>query len=376
MKTRIPLLLLAAGVVLAFAVAPARAVSGGKHEDILKAPFIAWLPSGCTGTLIAPDRVLTAGHCLDGFTPVGYSVLVGTDGNALVAPGGNRFAAAIAHGGIPARGFAIDPKFRESFPFAHKSPENAIALDDVGVILLARPVTGIAPVKLPGAGDHADETTGETASIFGYGLKSSSVSSSPKSLQTGEMSVISAAACKRAYPHAIIPSEICGQDLKSKRAPLIQACAGDSGGPFIRQTPQGPVQIGITSWGPEVKDAKCGTQHLPGVYMRISSFTSFINEANPVIEPYPLDPDGALPNVTGVPKVGQTLTCNPPAFGGSPSKLSFKWIFNNKTVSTKQTATATSAMVGHSVGCNVTARNASGHFDTFSPAIGRLVIKR
>ncbi len=94
------------------------------------------------------------------------------------------------------------------------------------------------------------------------------------------MTVISASKCAKAYPRTIIASELCGQDLKSKHAPLIQACGGDSGGPFIHQTAQGPVQIGITSWGPEAKDAKCGTRPLPGVYMRVSSFASFINDPN------------------------------------------------------------------------------------------------
>jgi hypothetical protein len=370
MRTRIPLALLAAGLALASVATPAGAVSGGKKKAIADAPYIAWLPNGCTGTLIAPDRVLTAGHCLDAFTPVGFSVLIGVDGNALVSPGGNNFAAAIAHGGIPAAGFAIEPRFKESFPFAHKSPQNAIAQYDVGIILLSRPVTDIAPVKL---GDRAAEKVGETASLFGYGLTGSGPTSFARSLRGGDMTVISASACAKAYPHAIIASEICGQDLK-KHAPLIQACPGDSGGPFIRQTPQGPVQIGITSWGPEVKDAKCGTQHLPGVYMRTSSFSAFINEPNPVIEPFPTG-DAPYPTVSGVAKVGETLTCNPPPMGGSPAKLTYKWIFDNKVISTKQTATATRAMVNRSVGCNITARNASGHFEMSAPFVGRLVVR-
>jgi secreted trypsin-like serine protease len=319
--------------------------------------------------------VLTAGHCLSDFTPVGFSVIIGRDGDSLVHFGDNNFEAAIANGGIPARGFSVNPGFKESFPFAHRAPQNAIALNDVGVILLDRPVTGIAPVTLAGVGHRADERVGEKASIFGYGLTGSSFRSQPRALQTGQMSVISATACKRAYPHAIIPSELCGQDLASKRTPLVQACPGDSGGPFIHQTAAGPVQIGVTSWGPEVRDAKCGRKHLPGVYMRVSSFASFIDDPNPVIQPFTADPEHDYPRVTGEPHVGQTLTCNPPQFGGSPATLSYRWTFNFKVISRKQTVTATTAMVGHSVGCQVIARNAGGRFDDFSPKIGRLVIR-
>jgi Trypsin len=375
MSTRLALLLAAACLSLGAAAAPAGAVSGGKKASIASSPYIAWVGGRCTGTLIAPDRVLTAGHCLDGFTPIRDGVLVGRDGNALIPFGSDPFTAAAAHGGVAIRGFAVMPGFKESFPFAHRAPQNAIALDDVGLILLARPVTDVAPVKLATPADRSAEKIGGSVSTFGYGLTTSDFRSHPHSLRTGQMTVISPAACKKAYPRAIIGSELCAQDSKTKKPPLVEACAGDSGGPLIRRTPQGPVQIGVTSWGPEVKDAKCGVKHLPGVYMRVSSFASFLTDPNPVIEPYQLGDEG-FPKVTGVPRVGETLTCNPPHLGGSPATLRYKWVFHSETVSRKQTVTALPEMAGHSVGCSVTARNAGGHFDMFSPRVGRLTVQK
>jgi hypothetical protein len=108
--------------------------------------------------------------------------------------------------------------------------------------------------------------------------------------------------------------------------------------------------------------------------MRVSSFASFITNPNPVIEPFATG-DAPYPTVTGVAKVGQTLTCNAPPLGGSPATLSYRWIFNNKVISRKSTAMATRDMVDHSVGCTVTARNASGHVEMFTPRIGRLVVR-
>jgi secreted trypsin-like serine protease len=355
MQIRIGVALLAAGLVLA---APAGAVSGGKKAKVADAPFIAALPNGCTGTLIAPDRILTAGHCLDNFSPMNFRVHIGTTQN----PG-------FSDGGLAVRGFAVEPRFKESFPFAHRAPQNAIAQYDVGVILLAEPVTGVTPVKL---GTRADEKVGETGSLFGYGITDASVNN--RALRTGDLTVIPASRCAKAYPKAIIASELCTQDLKSKHAPLVQACPGDSGGPTLVRTPDGPVEIGITSWGPEVKDAKCGAKQLPEVTMRVSSFLSFINDPNPVIEPFPTG-DAPYPTVTGTAKVGQTLTCNVPPLGGSPATVSYRWLWNNKVISRTKTATATRDMVGHSVGCTATARNASGHIEMFTPRIGRLVIR-
>jgi secreted trypsin-like serine protease len=349
----------------AVTAAPAGAVSGGSALPIAQAPYIANVDVGgrCTGTLISPTRILTAGHCLDGHDANGAVIVVGIDANT--APRSQVRAAALA-----VRGFSVDPDFGESFPFKHDTPQEAIAFGDVGVILLKKPVTGIAPIRL------GDAAPGAAAMVIGYGLAAPPILNPPPGaaptpptpLQQGALSVISLTDCAKLYPKALQPSMLCTQDLV-QHDPHVQACAGDSGGPVIVQSPSGPVQVGVTSWGAEVMGAQCGATSLPDVAMRVSSFASFINKAKLPIEPFTLRRN-ALPHLTGGRHVGDTLTCHPPKFGGDPSKVSYSWQtsqldFIQLKGQHKPTFKITRAVLklskqARQVYCTVTARNAGG----------------
>jgi secreted trypsin-like serine protease len=189
----------------------------------------------CTGTLISSDDVLTATHCIDlsdlgGRTVVGYGVIVGEAGGAVLY----RASQALAAPGLD----VVDGRL----------------INDLAVLSLeAAPALAVMPVLL-----SREARKGETGFVYGYGLQEVAGESKTNnfiSLQGGAMRI------------NVVGSEFIQARFNGTGT---NVCNGDSGGPMIIQDKTGTAIVGIVSQG-SVEGCRSG------------DVTSFTNVAKPAL---------------------------------------------------------------------------------------------
>lgn len=76
------------------------------------------------------------------------------------------------------------------------------------------------------------------------------------------------AVCNIAYEGSIKPGMLCA----GYREGGIDACQGDSGGPLVWRTSDGPVLVGVVSFG-----TGCARKLKYGVYTRVSAYRDWID---------------------------------------------------------------------------------------------------
>jgi secreted trypsin-like serine protease len=328
------------GVVLVIlgalvAAGQAGAVVGGEPVAPQTVPWFASL-NGCGGVLVAPDRVVTAGHC------VAHRSMKELE---YVEVGGTLHKTARV---------AMHPGWR------HSNGENL--RDDVAIVQLADPAAGIASVTLATANVAQ-------ATILGRGRSTPPGSGTNESstfdlkLRDATLKLMSDASCAKAWRHHKgnggesfdAARMLCAIDVDG-RSPLSSGCNGDSGGPLYTGTPAAPVILGIVSWG----GAKCGADHLPSVFADAARYRSFILGPSPTWAPLTAQPA----KVNGGHAVGAKLTCRTSGFTGRPTKLAYQWQRQGGrqvvNVGHARTYTVRKVDAGHVLVCSVTASNDGG----------------
>ncbi len=222
----------------------------GKWRDVVA---VIGADATCTGTLIAPDIVLTAGHCID-IEP--YEVRTDT---IDYASGGDR---------IPVKWARAYPNWEDKY--------------DIGVIMLDHVALGRARKIAPACAAREALVQGAMVHLVGFGLTAPDADSNTQ-LREVDVPIMDPtceddASCQSAIaPHGEFLAGGLGVD----------SCFGDSGGPVFMETAEGPALLGVVSRGLAIPGSACGGG---GVYVRADKIVSWAQSITGVdLKPAPCE---------------------------------------------------------------------------------------
>jgi trypsin len=255
-----------AAVALCASAGPAGAVVGGTPVPDGALRYVASVSIGgafgCTGTLIAPTWVMTAGHC--------GSLTAAISGGAVPTP--------LA---LPAS--AYDVKLDSVHADGSGAEDHAVAQvivdsdylvtngsgNDVTLLALDH-ASAVPPARIAALGERAIWNPGVKATIAGFGLTSQDAQNAPDTMQRAQVPIRSDADCAQAYPGGLpggggsfdAPTMLCAGYPQGG----TDTCQGDSGGPLLAPARDGVLRlVGATSFGDG-----CAQPGEPGVYARLA----------------------------------------------------------------------------------------------------------
>jgi trypsin len=348
--------------------APAGAVVNGANAADGDWPWQVQLligPSMCGGSLVAPDRVVTAAHCTVGF-----------NGGDITVYSGSRTSWAGVQTAVAEVG---------EHPSAQVSDPSLPPRSDVSILKLTGNVSAGQAVDVVGT-TLADNALWDTADdelwVTGFGLTTPGPLGGDiaDTLQEALVPRVSDAGCGAPATAGgwgvdfSASDMVCAIDLVNDK----DACNGDSGGPLVARASTDPASqadpadwklVGVVSWG----SPYCGgigdpnpAPDPPGVYARLgaSSLNAF---AQPTAAVTWKPQATGSPQLTGTAAVGSTLTCQPATWEPTPSTTERQfWSFASPDDVEPQFRaiggqyTVTSSDAGRLIACLELAENAGG----------------
>ena len=205
-----------AAALLGATVASSSAVVGGNDASPGEYPSVAEITFGpflCTGTLITPDWVLTAGHC--------SNITAGTVASPASWP---PQLINVRIGGVT----QSDGEQR-SVSRVVMHPDYLLTNGyDISLLQLSQSST-MAPTQVAGAGERSIWSAGTLETIVGWGTTSEG-GDTPDRLQEARVPITTDAYCSGAYGSDFDPlTMVCAGFPQGG----VDTCQGDSGGPMF-----------------------------------------------------------------------------------------------------------------------------------------------
>ncbi|KAJ2827786.1 hypothetical protein GGI24_002564 [Coemansia furcata] len=216
--------------------------------------------SACTGSLIAPNVVLTAGHCVFASDTVMYRASQLQVGFTHTTPDPT----------VIFRGYSV------SRIIAHPSFNMRTLNNDIALLILSSNIPDTIATKAKILSGNYDTSATVTAAGFGL-INPLSKTQIPDVLMEVDLNLGTSAFCKANSPRFDPNTVVCTDGKVGK-----DTCNGDSGGPLAipaQGSPDGTALLGLTSFGPinaKNPDGLCGQAGIPGYYTRISAYIPWI----------------------------------------------------------------------------------------------------
>lgn len=246
-----------AGAAPSQAIVKGTPVPAGQYTNV--ADITIADAAGCSGTLITPTWVMTAGHCASITAAVATGTPVTWPPQAYdVKLGSNKPGQGTSYS---VKTVVLEPGYL------------AVTGYDISLLELTAPVTSVPSTPLAGPALKDLWKTGTVEKIVGWGVTKSGGSASA-TLQQADVPIVTDAACAKAYENQQdsdtfwsgfdAATMICAGDG------VHDTCQGDSGGPMFATVPAtGELRlVASTSYG-----EGCADPDYPGIYARVADDT-------------------------------------------------------------------------------------------------------